>query len=134
MYPSIRKEMDEMLKKYDKVSVAAQQISIRDAVSYAITHRLWMKIELSSYKFKKKVEGYYYPIEQELDKGGLLPCPFCKSPACLIHCEDSGESLGWYVSCIKCFLGYNQTWTDVSTGEFKTAEEAIAAWNQRPTI
>ena len=136
MYPSICKEMDERLKECGKVGISEQLISIRDAVSYAITNRLWLKIELTSYEFKKEEEkGYYYPIKQELDKNGLLSCPFCKSPACLIHCEGSGESLGWYISCTKCFceLGYNQTWTDVSIGEFKTEEEAKAAWNQRQT-
>ena len=136
MHPNMLKELGERLKVYGRVGIASNYITHRDAVKYAQEHGLWLKILFTSYEFRKEVEGYYFSLKQELDKNGLLPCPFCKSPASLIHCTDSAGSLGWYVSCTKCFckLGYKQIWTDVSSGNFKTDEEAKTAWNQRQTI
>jgi len=59
----------------------------------------------------------------------LKPCPFCGKPGRLIHNTDSDYESQWDFS-VEC-----SSWLDggscVMDGHFKTAEEAIAAWNRR---
>lgn len=57
-------------------------------------------------------------LEMEAEEE-LLPCPFCGGKASAI---DSKFSLATFVRCDNCHS---------TTGNFKTKEMAIAAWNRR---
>jgi Lar family restriction alleviation protein len=55
----------------------------------------------------------------------VKPCPFCgeKKPELVdAYTVHASTVHAWYVECISC---------DVSTMEYSTVEEALAAWNRR---
>lgn len=61
----------------------------------------------------------------ERSEGGLLPCPFCGATESEkeIHVQYM-TSAGVYVECFKC---------EANSGVKDSPDEAIAAWNTRPS-
>lgn len=55
------------------------------------------------------------------DQQKLLPCPFCGSTNCSL--VDPDELTEKYVMCLSCFAQIDQG--------YKTAPEAVQAWNTR---
>ncbi|EEC3740149.1 DUF551 domain-containing protein [Salmonella enterica subsp. enterica serovar Derby] len=64
--------------------------------------------------------------QAEPDDSGLLPCPFCGSPA--EHYPD-GDMEGYIIMC-----GYKNGDCNLQTFGFTTPEEAEKAWNTRAAI
>ena len=66
---------------------------------------------------------------------GLLPCPFCGGAARLLYSNDNHHRP--YVECGRGYLGSRPgipcPGTRMYMWNYKTEEEAIAAWNTRAT-
>lgn len=58
----------------------------------------------------------------------LKPCPFCGSKAELYHDQSSDYPCNWTYA-VQC-TDRDNCW--IQGGNFKTEQEAIAAWNKRP--
>jgi Lar family restriction alleviation protein len=59
----------------------------------------------------------------------LLPCPFCGGAAYVQTTDDAG----CFVGCVACYCTVGEAYDRSAMPEhlFRTAEEAIAAWNRR---
>lgn len=68
----------------------------------------------------------------------IIPCPFCGGRADTYQTEPMHSTWdeGWYIRCYNCSaeLGCNVTHSGEIIGEFKSEDEAIAAWNKRVDI